>query len=203
MDLRCRVHVCGVEPTKNGASHVHITMSSTEWHRKLALRVSRCVVDRITIYPSSLWFAPAVLPLLSPEQELLSKGVKTRNKRLVPLRRRKSDIMGGGVRARATNSSNSSSSAWTPTSVGSESSLSKRRNSTPGFRSPDTSSRPSTTSSTNTARERASSGRISRCCDSATGLSADQGHLKVRIISSRMYSHFRIVNLTCCKLRST
>lgn len=109
-----------------------------------------------------------VLPQLSPEQERLSKRVKTHKKRLVPLRRRKSDIVGGGARAEAMGSSNRSSSPRAPTSVGS------------GVASPD-SSRPSTTSSPSISRERrASSGRIPNTnSDSEVGLGADQGHLKV------------------------
>lgn len=158
--------------------------------RSLLQETTHCVAHRIIHPLFAASFAPSALPLLSPEQEILSNGIKMCRERLVPLRRRKSDVVGGGVRARA--SSNSSGSTGAPTSAGSESSLSKRRSSTSALRSSDM-SRPSTTNSVNTARERGSSGRISRSSESGTGLAADQGHLKV---SSGKHSRSWKVNLT-------
>ncbi|CAM9385225.1 unnamed protein product, partial [Ectocarpus fasciculatus] len=112
------------------------------------------------------------LPLLSPEQDLVGKGVGKLKQRLAPLHRRKSDAVDGCFRRR---SRNVSSAQRKPASSGQEPSLARRRSTTPDA------SRLSTTSNTSTAREGVPSGRTSCSSETATDPGADQAQLKARL----------------------
>lgn len=115
---------------------------------------------------------PPVLPLLSPEQELVGNGVGKLKQRLAPLHRRKSDAVDGRFRRI---SRNFSSAQKKTTSSGQEPNLARRRSTTPDA------SRPSTTSNTSTAREGVPSSRTSCSSEPATDPGTDQAQMKVSI----------------------